>query len=256
MRAISYRSYLLLLLGVIAGCTHRPNPRVRTQTAPATQPSPAQGAIETLLLGDPDLKRIELSAVVSQPDRLWAEPVDAPRLYVARCDTEPRWWGYFCVVAVEDGRLVWTASPQGDDEPGEQSIDAARGFILPGFEHPLVEVFGTTHMGNGNYYLYQLDPAARSLRLLLKTRAFDSHVGDGEAFKNRRLHPRYEDVSDDGRVDVVLEGTIEEYEEDDFDRDHLIRSRPCRKVFVWDAREQRFSEDVARRVGFGAKGPE
>ncbi|MBS0266932.1 MAG: hypothetical protein JSS02_33705 [Planctomycetes bacterium] len=166
-----------------------------------------------------------------------------PNFILGICDYERAWWGYFGLFERHQARIVWQAKCE--DEPTEQSIHSLRGLQLSGFEQSVIEVFGMTHMGNGNLYLYELQ--GHTLRLLLKTRAVDGHWGDGEIFRNSRLEPNYSDLNGDGIADLTLKGEIEEQTENGQKVESL---RLCQKAFLWNVESHTFNEDRSQRIGF------
>lgn len=167
-----------------------------------------------------------------------------PALVAAVCDYQVEWWGFFGVYHLTDGSVDWQARTE--HEPLEQAIHSLRVLELPGQDHPLLEVYGITHMGNGNLYLYEL--RQDRLILLLETRALDFNA-DLEQFRDGKLESTYRDVNEDGCVDVTLNGIIEEWDEKG---NILVDSRLCRKVFLWSPIHGRFVEDPARRMGFAS----
>lgn len=190
---------------------------------------------EAACAADPEnpLHRIEVSPITGED-----------QLYVAVRDWITNWSGDFICFKYSGGQIEWTATLS--EEPVEQSILEVRGFHLRGFPNPLVEVFGITHMGNGNLYLYEL--CGRELRLLLLTRAIDQHAGLN-LIRGPHLTVEYRDLDGDGYPDVELTGIVEEYSDDP----HLeapIRSYPCRKVFLWNPSIHRFLEDRSQSQGF------
>lgn len=183
------------------------------------------------LRDETQLQHIAVSAVAGDPS-----------VVVAVCEWDPSWWGTFGCFGFVDGQIAWQATAA--EEPTEQSILSVRGFTHPEFAGPLIEVLGITHVGNGSLYLYVLE--GRRLRLLMKTRAVDCHWGgDGLVFRDKALRIDYRDVSGDGRMDVVLTGTIDMLTGDE----RVSISWPCAKVFVQQA-SGAFVEDVSRRLGF------
>jgi hypothetical protein len=138
--------------------------------------------------------------------------------------------------------VQWKAHAQ--TEPTEQSIHKARGISLAGFKNPIIEIFGITHRGNGNLYLYELE--GQQLLLLLETRAVDFNA-DLLQFRNGTLTADYMDLDGDGISDLILTGVIEEWDDKGT---LLVGSRPCRQVFLWNVESRAFREDVSRREGF------
>jgi hypothetical protein len=212
-------AFLAILAGALAFAAHRPDlpPAAIRRWNLRTEPTP--------------LSRVLLGPVPGRPD-----------LVTAICDYQDGWWGFFGVYRLSSGRVRWQAAV--DVEPDEQSIHSIRGLQLQGFRNPIIEVFGKTHMGNGNLYLYELRD--RTLVLLLTTRAVDFHWSDGSTFRTGLLNTGYPDLNGDGFSDVVLEGSVEERAGD---VNAIIHSEPWRQVFHWDPKLGLFSEDVSSRAG-------
>lgn len=164
-----------------------------------------------------------------------------PDLVLAICDYELNWCGFFGVYCVSGGRVRWQARVPKDIS--EQSVHRVRALLLRGFRNPIIEVFGQTHMGNGNIYLFELRD--RELILLFQTRAVDFHR-EKFTFQDGTLSPKYSDLNGDGYADLVLEGIVEEWGDEPA---AVIHREPLRQVFIWDARLKQFCEDVSSRVG-------
>ena len=173
---------------------------------------------------------------------------DHPELCLAICDYQREWWGFFGVYGLEVGKIVWQA--ECSDPPAEQSIRWLRGLKLDGFACPIVEVYGQTHMGNGNLYLYEL--VNQKLVKILETRAVDCHLnGDAQTFKGGRLLSRYLDLNEDGVADLLLTGEIEQHGmDDDKANEYVVLSTfPCQNAFLWNSASHRYEEDLSRRIG-------
>ena len=167
---------------------------------------------------------------------------DAPELGLAICDHQQRWWGFFGLYRLQDGRVVWQADCE--EQPTEQSVQWLRGLKLTGFSRPIIEVYGMTHMGNGNLYLYELRD--QTLVLLLKTRAGDRHVNDRKTFLDGRLMAESPDLNGDGIADLLLKGQVEIRP----DGWRVVEAtRPCQKAFLWNVASGKFEEDRSRRIG-------
>jgi len=171
--------------------------------------------------GLPELPRIEVSRVESQPD-----------LYFALCDTEDHWWGDFYCFRFAEGRIDWLA------ETGERwgnECDAygvsIRGLRLRGFEGPIVELFESSHMGNGSLKLYEL--RERRLHMILKTYAVGHYLGFDEdlVYPFKCLKPTYSDLDRDGYTDLTLQGTVERI---DLATKAVVETLTVRDTFLWD----------------------
>ena len=212
-------AFLAVLVGGVAFAAYRPG-----------SPSEAIRRWNKALEPEP-LSRVVVTTVPGRPD-----------LVAAICDYQDEWWGFFGVYQRSWGFVRWQARLQFDI--GEQSVHQVRALELPGFHGPIFEVFGMTHMGNGCLYLCELQ--GKDLVLLLQTKAVDSHGNfHVTQIQDGILIPEYRDVNGDGVADLILTGTIEEW---DNEEDILLACSPCRQVFLWDGRRQKFVEDLTQRV--------
>ena len=181
---------------------------------------------------DPEpLVRVEPISIPGRPD-----------FVAAICEYQEGWSGYFGVFHFLHGGVDREISP--DIAPTEQSIYKLRVLHVPGFNSPLIEVFGLTHMGNGYLYLYSFQETR--LTLLLQTRAVDLNP-DPLQFHEGILSTTYRDLNGDGFPDVGLTGTIEDWGEKGAS---LRGSHPCRRAFLWNRTKGQFIEDASRREGF------
>lgn len=183
--------------------------------------------------------------------RVESQPVAGlPGWFVAICDTEPHWWGTFLCFEFKDGRVTRYAEiirPE-ENAPTEQSIDSIDTYLNDGVDGAIVEVWGITHKGHGNLYVYAL--METRLHCLAMTFAVDGHM-DLDLIRGGKLTRRLVDVNGDGYVDIELTGVIDLFDEKG---EQLIESRPCRKVLLWVSDQQRFIEDRSLREGFESYG--
>ncbi|MFT3701763.1 MAG: hypothetical protein QM802_05310 [Agriterribacter sp.] len=175
-----------------------------------------------------------------------------PSILAVIAATEPDWWETLAIVKVKSDNILWQASF--DSLPGEQSIRSVKQIKLNGFTGLFFQVYGQTHMGNGFYYLYQL----QGKKMILKacTRAVDRHQdgsykinGDwreyDRIFTNDTLTVHYQDVNGDGYDDIKLTGYIEiRYDE------KKVKSFSGQKVLVFNKQKNTFIEDRTQRRGF------
>lgn len=235
------RTPVLVVALMMNACDAGPAARrtTRPKDAADTHESDVRAAI---LQRDPSLTRIEILGVDDAPDH-----------FVAICDWEREWWGTFKCVRIRSGRVEFAqidasqSSESAEAGPTEQSIHAVRGFVSGQFAGPLVEVWGKTHMGHGNYYLYCWE--GNRLRILMKTFAVDYHH-DATLIRGGRLDVSYADENGDEQLDVTFRGVVDEYDDGTMSQEAPIASHPCRKVFLWNSGAGRFVEDRSRRIGF------
>ncbi len=136
--------------------------------------------------------------------------------FLAIVEWEKDWWEELKVGKFENGNIAWFNI---NNPPTEASIVSARFIKVVGIFSPVLEVFATTHMGNGYMYLYKMKE--NKLYLFFDTYAVDSHNEDtwrpegypkygynscGEVYEGGRLMPTYRDINGDGVSDVILKG--------------------------------------------------
>ena len=129
---------------------------------------------------------------------------------------EKDWWESLEVYRVLDERKVLITL---SESPGEPSILLAQFRQLGDSSLPFLEVYGITHMGHGDLYIYKI--VDREALLVLKVTAVDvnpdirfapdnrdkyGHSECGEVFEKDRLINDFADVNDDGFYDVTISG--------------------------------------------------
>lgn len=196
-----------------------------------TTPAQRAGALGVEGSGGVELKRVEIFRFTSRANQ-----------YVAVCDWEAKWWGDFIVFDFDGGKINWVASIDPEDRPTEQSILEVRPVLLPGFDGPCLEVFGTTHMGHGNFYLYHFDIPNRRMELVLKTFAVDNHHVDGTLIRDGKLLPvYYMPTRFRPRGSVALVGIVDEYAPDaEPSKDAPIKARRAHKLFLYNSSTGRY----------------
>jgi hypothetical protein len=145
-------------------------------------------------------------------------------LFVAIIAYEKDWWEEFKIGEFQNGKIKWLEIKNWPkDDYIENSILSARWMHLKGISTPVLEVFGITHMGNGEMYLFKVEKNQYSL--LFKETAVRGFWPTGETsegnlkkygyenceetFKDGKLSAEYPDLNDDGVSDVVLIGSEE-----------------------------------------------
>ncbi len=151
-------------------------------------------------------------------------------------DWEARWWGDFVVFCAADGELQWTAALSEEEHPGAAYGFSARGFRLPGFPDPLVEILWSSHRGNGDLCLYELRD--HRLHLLIKTTAVRSGSDHGSTYRGGALTRSYEDMNGDGIADLTLSGFEDRVESEQGAAP--LASQPVRQAFLWNPRSGTF----------------
>lgn len=194
-----------------------------------------------------------------------AIPRGEQQVYLVSYDWQTDWWGSWGVFGVgEQGRIAWEAGitdrggvvdEWNDREPGSQSIDTVRVLLLEGQRNPMLEVIGTTHMGNGSLYLYELD--GRTLRLVLTTKALDRNHG-WEWIEGGLLKRELRDLNGDGCTDIRLHGrgtvVTEQIGQDENGQEILVSSDEhdieLEKIYLWDPATRLFVTDESSWLWF------
>lgn len=222
--------------------------------------SHAHASLENSIMATiPSEERPEIASILS-------ESLEAvPSFFWTIIAREENWWEDLKIGRTRDnGSIRWLDI---DHEPTEQSIMKARFISLKGFAHPIIEVFGKAHNGNGALYLYEIfdDSAHLFLRVpgvvdsyngfptTMENFARYGYYGCGEIHRGRdgALQSTYRDINNDGVDDIVLQGIMdvvcEEYMGNNtkgyaVTREKKVESIPVKYFFLWDKRNQRYKE--------------
>ncbi len=178
-------------------------------------------AIFLLGQGSPDLK----STVINFFDtnaRLEIQDIDItydkadPSLFAAIIEEEKDWFEQLAVGNWDGEKIKWIRI---ENVPDEISIRSAQFIHLKGFSHPILEVYGQTHMGYGALHLYEVDD--QKARQIFETPAVDiqddsiwnpdnftkyGYYTCGETYELGQLYATYEDINGDGIDDLILRG--------------------------------------------------
>lgn len=140
--------------------------------------------------------------------------------------------------------------------PDEQTIFGIKFIDAKGFHYPLVEMYGATHMGNGNLYIYEIKN--HEAIQLFTVRAYDTHseyshneenfmkygyFSCSEVFHDGKLSAQYEDFNNDNMTDIVLSGSIDVFCESS-SHEVKMRSTPVTRYFMWNQEHYTFLETL------------
>lgn len=139
-----------------------------------------------------------------------------PTLFVSEIKAEDNWWETLKVGILRNGSVRWLNI---ENAPIEQSILSFRFLEFTESNKILLEVYGQTHMGNGNLYIYEIN--SEGAYPILITEAVDNYYDSiwtkeniekygygtcGETYKGSKLITEYEDIHQDGVMRVNLTG--------------------------------------------------
>ncbi|MBI2484050.1 hypothetical protein HYV71_02605 [Candidatus Uhrbacteria bacterium] len=151
-------------------------------------------------------------------------------LFWSILEVEEDWSEDFHVGRLNGREVTWLSNAH---PPSEQSILSARFISLNGFSGSVIEVYGETHQGHGNLYLYRVE--GNTVHLFFQTEAVDSyneHIwrpsgypeygfhSCGERYNGGKLRAHYRDLNGDGIDDMLLNGSVEVFCED------IVRNMP------------------------------
>lgn len=176
------------------------------------------------LLGNTKTKDIK-TAILSSFDNQKVQEIDGIQitsskintsLFAAVIENEKDWWEDLKIGVWNDKDIRWFNI---ESAPREQSILSVRFVNLAGLNKDILEVYGQTHMRNGNLYIYEIiDDIAH---LIFETSAVDGYYDSiwrednfkkygygtcGETYKGGKLTADYNDVDEDGIVNITLSG--------------------------------------------------
>lgn len=203
---------------------------------------------------------------ISPEERIYIEDILAEygsdrSLFWSIIEREKDWWEELRVGRKRDGSIQWLTF---DTYPTEQSTLKVRFLTMWGFDKPILEVYGQTHVGNGALYLYEVGDA--DLRLLLEVPgAVDVHNENaarpehqkrygyfqcGKVIEGDTLMSEYGDLNSDGIDDLTLSGTMRVICEESigFDeqgyaqtKDVTVERRKEKKHFIWNISQRRYT---------------
>ena len=165
-------------------------------------------------------------------------------IYLAIVDWERQWWGSWYCFGMNEQGLTWVARGGGVDEASV--LDIAGG-VRVGHQGALIEVYGTTHMGNGSLYVFRLEQ--KNLKLLLETWAVRQGTSFGSTLHHGRLGSSWSDLNGDGVDDLTLHGKALIFDPENDKQDVPLRVEEVRRIFIFDSKMDTFVADVSASRG-------
>lgn len=186
----------------------------------------------------------------TQEQRIYINDVDIKtkwpggRLFLAVIVRDEDWWENVVVGKYYHGKIEWLIVP---NEITEQSILSASFSYLKPFSRTVLEIYGETHMGHGNFYVFTIENS--NLKLSLKTPAVDynpdiswspdnlkkyGYGQCGEVMRGGKLSHYLKDVDGDNSLEVILSGKEDIICEDILNgttENIRVASNPIYKVF-------------------------
>jgi hypothetical protein len=202
-------------------------------------------------------------------DDLWSRITSSARATFAPCPNDKsivaahieektvNWWGYLEVFHHTGNHVDWVAKlPKGYTANCGHYLLSCSWVYLEKLDRYALEVFDSTHRGNGSYWLFALE--GQELRVLIHTWGVDSHNEDVDVFPdskefarkdgrldtrgtvilNGRLDPEYKVAND--RQEVILTGTIVTML-----NQKAVSSREYSETWVWNPKSREFARQPA-----------
>ena len=190
---------------------------------------------------DQDWIREGLSAQLAKYERITFMPHPKQKSIVAaHCEGQISWWGQLQIFHHTGDTIDWIATFPNDYHSNNYLV-SFQWKHLKQLDLWVLEVFDSSHMGNGSLWLFTLD--GHDLRLLLKTRAVDCHHegarpnGTSEVFRQGRLNVEYHVPEDKNFETVSLTGTIVVLDGEDRE----VNSRRYSETWTWDPGKRVFT---------------
>lgn len=191
-----------------------------------------------------------LARQISQFKRVTLTPHPGYKgIVVANCEKDLAWWGRPIVFHHTGDKVDWIASfPAAYTEQAGHYVLSCNWRYLEKLQLWILEIFDSTHMGNGSLWLFTLK--GRDLRPLLHTTARGRFLKpppdlDIPALGETRLHQEH--LTADYRVPtgakedaeaVFLTGTIVAFDAEG--KEHS--TRPFKETWTWNSEERVFTQ--------------
>ncbi|MBI3626785.1 hypothetical protein HY224_01945 [Candidatus Uhrbacteria bacterium] len=209
------------------------------------QPAPPQPTLSDIITRE-----------MSPEERLYIDDIETGyagdgSLFWAIVATNKDWWEEIKVGRNVNHGIQWLPMKE---VPDEQSILKARFLKLRGFQNPILEVYGKTHVGNGAIHLYEVGQS--EVKLLLEVPySVDSYYDDvwlpennekyghyncGDVIRGDALDSKYVDLNNDGVDDLILSGVRDMFcdtESSDKNKEPglvKVDERRIEEQFVWN----------------------
>lgn len=181
------------------------------------------------------------------PSVTFATNPNDKNIAAVNCQVRENWTGTFLVIHHVGDTVDWCAElPEIYLNSGEYVL-TCKWVVLEKLQMTVLEVFTSTHMGNGSLWIFALE--GRELRLLLNTQAVDrhhehssgglAHVKSSAVFEGGQLSVNYRAPGGGNAEEVYLSGKLITLDDDD----RVIATKPYSETWKWDSNKRVFTPD-------------
>lgn len=166
------------------------------------------------------------------------------QVFAANCESDPGWWGQFCVFHQAGGIIDWVAkAPPLYHEWEGHYIPSLNWWHLDNLDMDVLQVITSTHMGNGLLWIFALE--GRELRPLLRapgcgfadSPALIAGLPDGEAKLDEPVEMEFK--TPPGGEAETLQLTFKVVVREP-NSDTVLARRTTIQTWLWDSKERIF----------------
>jgi len=213
------------------------------EASATTSPSPTQSEIRTAVINrfqaEREFKAVEVYQHPTQRD-----------IFAVLWD-DGFWFKSLRVLKFKDGAIEWASEIDPKSNWGDHAILTVKWSTLPKIGITALEIYTSTHKGNGAYMVFQLD--GQKLQELLNVRAIGRYdygqrvprlpgVDSVEANRVGRIT----NAKDDPFEEIEVSGMVQFFDESG---KNVVKTGPLKQVFKWNPAKKVFEEDIAKRKG-------
>lgn len=194
-----------------------------------------QNAVSTLLPPEREVKSLEIHP---HPK--------IPNVFLVLWD-DGFWFKSFRIIGVKDGVLLWTAASDPQSEWGDRTILSAEWKVLTNIGITALEVYTSSHRGNGEYLIFALKD--QKLKGLLAARSIgnlEEQLPQGSLSVHIERRAKVISPQEGAFEQIELKGLAQYSAKDSTE---IVKTETLRQVFQWNSSKKIFQEDVKLREG-------
>ena len=177
---------------------------------------------------------------------------DDPNIFAVLWD-DGFWFKSLRVLRFEHGNISWSAVLQREDDWGDNAILGAQWVKMPKIGMTALEVYTSSHRGNGCFLLERLK--GKKLQCILSARSIsryaynqpqhDPNCDQTNWSEQTEMKGKIVSPGNDDYEEVVVAGDVSFFD----DAGKLIGRRPVDELYRWNAGKRKFQKNASRRIG-------